>query len=156
MFTTSARQKSISVYHLHMGGPDGDALEWRALKAPRYDARLKTLGVRFVESAWEADVIVLTGLLLATTLDHVLQELSNLPQPTVVVAAGDSAINGGQWAKLEMPGLAPYSLDHYVDIQISVPGDPPTPQALLAALAAAAERLVRPSERLAGWQDQDE
>lgn len=136
-----------------MGGPDADALEWRALKAPRYDARLKALGVRFVQSPWEADVMVLTGLLLAANLDNVLRELSNLPQPAVLVVAGDCAIEGGLWAKLEMPGLAPFPLSHYADIQISVPGDPPTPQALIAALAAAAERLVRPGERLGTWQD---
>jgi membrane-bound hydrogenase subunit mbhJ len=154
MFTSSARQRSISVYHLHMGGPDGDALEWRALKAPRYEARLKALGVRFAATAWEADVVVLTGLLLAATLDYVLEELSNLPRPTLLIAAGDCAINGGQWAKLDLPGRNPYLLSHYADIQISVPGDPPTPQALIAALAAAAERLVRPGERLGSWQDE--
>src|SRR5438045_2981510 len=153
MFTSSARQRSISVYHLHMGGPDGDALEWRALKAPRFDARLKALGVRFTNSAWEADVVVLTGLLVASGVDNVLQELSNLPEPTLLIAAGDCAINGGQWAKLGLPGYLPYPLSHYADIQISVPGDPPTPQALIAALAAAAERLVRPHERLGSWQD---
>jgi Ni,Fe-hydrogenase III small subunit len=153
MLTNSARQKSISVYHMHMGGPDGDALEWQALKAPRYDTRLKALGVRFAGSTWEADVVVLTGLLLASNLDEILRQLSSLPQPSVLITAGDNAINGGQWAKLEMPGLSPYPLSHYADIQISVPGDPPNPQALLAALAAAAERLVRPGERLSNWQD---
>jgi Ni,Fe-hydrogenase III small subunit len=154
MLTNSARQKSISVYHLHMGGPDGDALEWHALKAPRYDARLKALGVRFATSAWEADVVVLTGLLLTANLDSILQQLSNLPQPAVIITAGDNATNGGEWAKLEMSGLSPYPISHYADIQISVQGDPPTPQALLAALSAAAERLIRPGERLTGWQDE--
>jgi membrane-bound hydrogenase subunit mbhJ len=154
MFTESARQRSLSVYHLHMGGPDGDALEWQALKAQRFEARLKAIGVRFVKSAWDADVAVLTGLLLVSTLDTVLQELSNLPQPTVLVAVGDCAINGGRWAQLRMSGLAAYPLSHYADIQISVPGDPPTPQALIAALAAAAERLRHPTERLGTWPDE--
>jgi Ni,Fe-hydrogenase III small subunit len=154
MFTESARQKSLSVYHLHMGGPDGDALEWEALKAQRFEARLKAIGVRFVTSTRDADVAVLTGLLLRKDLDRVLQELSNLPQPTVLIAAGDCAIDGGRWAQLEMPGLAPYPLDHYADVQISVPGDPPTPQALLAALAAASERLRHPAERLSSWQEE--
>ncbi|MEO8287382.1 MAG: hypothetical protein ABI670_13235 [Chloroflexota bacterium] len=154
MFTNSSRQKSLSVYHLHMGGPDAAALEWQSLKTPRFDARVKATGVRFVSSAWEADVLVLTGILLATTLDTVLYELSTLPQPALLIAAGDSVINGGQWARLEMPGLAPYPLSHYVDIQISVPGDPPTPQALIAALAAAGERLSRPGEHLGRWQDE--
>jgi Ni,Fe-hydrogenase III small subunit len=154
MFTESARQRSLSVYHLHMGGPDGDALEWQALKAQRFEARLKSIGVRFVTSAWDADVAVLTGLLLVSTVDNVLRELSNLPQPTVLIAVGDCAINGGRWAQLGMPGLARYPLSHYADIQISVPGDPPTPQALIAALAAASERLRHPSERLGGWPDE--
>src|SRR4051794_22821482 len=113
MFTNSARQRSISVYHLHMGGPDADAIEWQALKAPRYESRLKALGVRFAANAWEADVLVLTGLLLQKALDDVLRELSNLPQPTLLITAGDLAINGGQWARAEMPGLAPYPLSHY-------------------------------------------
>jgi membrane-bound hydrogenase subunit mbhJ len=154
MLTESARQRSVSIYHLHMGGPDGDALEWQALKAPRFEARLKTIGVRFAASAWDADIVVITGLLLLGNVDRVLQELSNVPQPVVLVTAGDCAINGGQWAKLDMPGLSPYPLSHYADIQISVPGDPPTPQALIAAIAAAAERLVRPGERLGQWQDE--
>jgi Ni,Fe-hydrogenase III small subunit len=153
MFNTS-RQRSISVYHLHMGGADADAMEWEALKARRYETRLKAMGVRFTESAWEADVAVLTGLLLTGTLDHVLGELSNLPQPTILIAAGDAAINGGQWAKLEMPGLAPYPLSHCADIQISVPGDPPTPQALIAALVVATERIAKPGERLESWMDE--
>lgn len=154
MFTNSARQRSISVYHLHMGGPDSDALEWHALKAPRFDARLKTLGVSFVDSAWEADVLALTGLLLTSNLDAILQEIANLPQPSLLIAAGDCAINGGQWARLEMPGLAPHPLSHYIEIQVTVPGSPPTPQALIAALAAAAERLSRPGEKLGSWQDE--
>ncbi len=119
MFTNSARQKSISVYHLHMGGPDSDALEWRALYAPRFEARLKGIGVSFTNTAWEADVLVLTGLLLASNLDDVLYELSNLPQTTVIIAAGDCAINGGQWARLEMHGLAPHPLSHYASWSIS-------------------------------------
>jgi Ni,Fe-hydrogenase III small subunit len=153
MFISSARQKSVAVYHLHMGGPDAAAVELRALRSPRFDARLKTFGVRFVTSAWEADVMLITGMLLERNLDAVLRELASLPQPSIVIAAGDEAIGGGQWSKLEMPALAPYPLSHYADIQITVPGDPPTPQAMIAALAAAAETIVRPSDRIGNWQD---
>ena len=137
-----------------MGGPDGDALEWQALRAQRFEGRLKSLGVQFVASAWDADVAVLTGLLLTSTLDNVLRELSNLPQPVVLIAAGDCAIDGGKWAQAGMPSLAPHPLSHYADIQINVPGDPPTPQALVAALAAASERLRHPGERLSNWPEE--
>jgi membrane-bound hydrogenase subunit mbhJ len=153
MFASRARQKSLSVCHLHMGGPNGDALEWRALLAPRYEAKLKSMGVSFVTSVEDADVVAVTGLLTRGNLDAVLAELSGMPSPSVLVAAGDCAINGGAWAKLEMPGLEPYPLSHYADVHLTVPGSPPSPQALLEALAAAAHILTQPGERLSGWQD---
>jgi Ni,Fe-hydrogenase III small subunit len=139
-----------------MGGPDADAIEWRALMSPRFEGRLKGMGVRFVESALDADVMVVTGLLLSATLDDVLAEIAGLPTPAVLVAAGDNAINGGQWARLEMPGLDAHPLSHYADVQITVPGDPPTPQALIAALAAAAELIARPDEKLSGWTEDED
>ncbi|HEX9986997.1 MAG TPA: hypothetical protein VGE45_00760 [Chloroflexia bacterium] len=153
MFASRARQRSLSVYHLHMGGSNGDALEWRALLAPRYEAKLKGMGVSFVTSAEDADIVAVTGLLTRGNLDAVLAELSSMPSPSVLIAAGDCAINGGSWAKLEMPGLEPYPLSHYADVHITVPGSPPLPQALIEALVAAANILAQPGERLTGWQD---
>ena len=133
--------KSLYVYHLHMGGPDADALEWRALLASRYGQRLQQMGVTHVGSAKEADVVVVTGVLTARNLDSVLQELAAMPSPSAVIAAGDAAVGDGKWSHPHMPGLARHHLGHYVEITVSVPGDPPTPQALIAALAAAAEML---------------
>ncbi|HET9494365.1 MAG TPA: hypothetical protein VFR15_09055 [Chloroflexia bacterium] len=156
MFTRSATLRSTAIYHLHMGGPDADAIEWRALMSPRFEGRLKGMGMRFVDSALDADVMVVTGLLLSATLDDVLAEVAGLPTPAVLVAAGDNAINGGQWARLEMPGLDAHPLSHYADVQITVPGDPPTPQALIAALAAAAELIARPDEKLRSWTEDED
>jgi Ni,Fe-hydrogenase III small subunit len=133
--------RSLYVYHLHMGGPDSDALEWRALLASRYALRLQQMGVAPVSSASEADVVVVTGLLTARNIDVVLQELASMPSPSVVIAAGDAASGDGKWANMRMPGLSPHNLGHYVEIAVSVPGDPPTPQALIAALAAAAKMV---------------
>lgn len=156
MFTRSATLRSTAIYHLHMGGPDADAIEWRALMSPRFEGRLKGMGVRFVDSALDADVMVVTGLLLSATLDDVLAEVAGLPTPAVLVAAGDNAINGGHWARLEMPGLDAHPLSHYADVQITVPGDPPTSQALIAALAAAAELIARPDEKLRSWTEDED
>jgi Ni,Fe-hydrogenase III small subunit len=90
-------------------------------------------------------VLVVTGLLTQGNLDAVLREIARMPQPSLVVAAGDAAINGGVWARLGLPGLPLYPLSHYVDVQITVPGTPPAPQALLAALAAIASQTTDPS-----------
>jgi len=94
-------------------------------------------------------VLVVTGLLTQGNLDAVLREIARMPQPSMVVAAGDAAINGGSWSRLGLPGLAPYLLSHYVDVQITVPGNPPTPQALLAALAAIASQRMDHRRRAA-------
>jgi Ni,Fe-hydrogenase III small subunit len=130
------------VYHLHLGGADGDALEWRGLLAPRFQARLKQLGVCLVDSAAEADVVVVTGLLTARNLNVAMLELEAMPAPSVLVAVGDAAVDGGIWARSTAPGLAPYPLSHYADVALMVPGSPPSPQALLEALSAASRMVA--------------
>src|SRR5687768_15222595 len=146
---------SLYVYHLHMGGPDAAAVEWSALYAPRFEARVRHSSVSHVNSAADADVVVVTGLLTARNLDAVLVELATMPSPSVLVAAGDSAINpdfGLESSAGSHPKLFP--LSHYADIHISVPGNPPSPQALIAALAAASNLLSQPRDRLQPLPDQ--
>lgn len=153
MLPNSARQKSIYIYHLYMGGADADALECGALLAPRFQVRLQHLGMRFVDTAAHADIVLVTGLLLVRNAGSVLEELAAMPSPAVLVAVGDAAINGGVWSGSAMPGLAPYPLDHYAGVGLSVPGNPPTPQAILAALSDAAYLITQPAEQLEAWRD---
>lgn len=155
MLPNSARRKSLYVYHLHMGGADADALEWRSLQAPRFQLKLRRSGVRFVASVSDADVVTVTGLLTAHNLDSVLAQLAEMPSPSVLVTVGDAAAGGGVWAGTEMPGLAPYPLSHYADVSLFVPGSPPTPQALLAALDAAARLVTAPDEQSAAWREEE-
>ncbi len=154
MFAASARQRSLYVYHLHMGGPDADALEWQALLSSRYAPRLDQLGVTSVQRAEEADIVVVTGLLTRGNLDAVLEELSYVPNPSVLVALGDAAANGGMWARSDLPGLEGHTLAHYAEVQLTVPGNPPTPQAIIAAVSAAAQALTRPPEKTPPWQEE--
>jgi len=130
------RRRSLAVCLLHMGGPNGDALEWEALWTPRFTVRLRKMGVTRVWSVGDADVVVVTGVLTERNREGVLAGLANLPASSALVVAGDAAINGGVWGRLDMPGLSEYPLSHYVDVQITVPGNPPSPQAIVAALLA--------------------
>ncbi len=129
---------------MHLGGADAPALEWRALFTPRYQARLKQLGVCLVDAASRGDVVVVTGVLTLRNLDSAMLELDAMPARSVLVAAGDAAIDGGIWARNDAPGLALYPLSHYVEVSLAVPGSPPTPQALLDALATAARLITNP------------
>ncbi len=132
------RRRSLGIYHLHMGGPDGDAAACGSLLAPRFEVRLREIGARFVRHAGEADVMLLTGVLLGRNVDAVRREIASLPQPSCIVAVGDCTINGGLWAKLEMPGLAAYSIGHYVEVQFRVAGSPPTPQEIITVIGECA------------------
>ncbi|HKP54540.1 MAG TPA: hypothetical protein VJ183_18035 [Chloroflexia bacterium] len=136
MFANIVRRRALSIYLLHMGGPNADALEWEALFTPRFLPRLQKMGATRAASARDADVVVVTGLLTEANRDDVLSELAQMSMSSTLVVAGDAAIDGGEWADANMPGLAEYPLSHYVDVQITVPGSPPTPQALIAALSA--------------------
>lgn len=136
-----ARRKSLYVYHLHMDGPDADALEWRSLFSPRFARQLEEMGVTRVSSASQADIVVVTGLLTANNLDSVLVELAGVPSPSVVMAVGDAAINGGIWASLGMPTLSKHPLNSYADVSVQVPGNPPTPEEMIKGLLQAADIL---------------
>src|SRR5687768_15577981 len=148
-----------------MGGPDAAAVEWSALYAPRFEARIRHSNVEHVASAADADVVVVTGLLTARNLDAVLVELATMPSPSVLVAAGDSAISPSGITNYELRitgdqhssirnSPASFPLSHYADVHISVPGNPPSPQALIAALAAASNLLSQPRDRLQPLPDQ--
>src|SRR5436305_847992 len=101
-----ARRRSLSVYHLHMGGPDADASQVRDLPSPMFEARLRQMGAAFVQSAAGADVMLVTGLLTEKNLDAVLAQVAALPSPALVITVGDNATSGGTWAHLDSPALA--------------------------------------------------
>ena len=136
-----------------MGGADADALEWRALLAPRYAVQVRHLGISLVGLAAVADVVVVTGLLTARNLDRVMEELAAMPTPSVLVAAGDAAIDGGVAVRNGLPGLAPYPLAHYADVSLHVPGSPLSPNALLGALRAAVRLITNPGESTETYRD---
>jgi Ni,Fe-hydrogenase III small subunit len=84
-----------------------------------------------VASPRHADAVLVTGpvtLNMADPLRHTVQALS---QPRIVVAIGDCAINAGEFAGgYGVRG----SVADVVDVDVAVPGCPPEPEAIVAAL----------------------
>ena len=57
--------------------------------------------------------------------------LNSIPEPRVVIAVGDCAINGGAFAKgYGVVG----SVADVIPVDVEVPGCPPTPQQIITAL----------------------
>lgn len=126
----------IWVAHIHAGGCDACLREW--------ESAWQSIGPGWQPAAdpAEAALLVVTGVpndLGAEPLRRMLAAWA-ADGPGTLVLAGDCAINGGLWAKLDAPGVLPgvdtVALPPAITVH-SIPGDPPTPAAILAGLRAA-------------------
>lgn len=86
-----------------------------------------------------ANILVVAGTVTTALAPTVLAAYENLAEPKVVVAFGACAITGGPyWDSYSViPGA-----DKIVPVNIHVPGCPPSPEELAAALASAVELVT--------------
>lgn len=115
---------SIRVFVLECSGCGGCALEARAaLLRPLQEGRQS---LRAVETPAHADVLVLCGAVPTPLVEEVQRVVEMPASPCVRVRLGDCAWEGGT--------------------QSVVPGCPPSPEAIQAAIAAAWENRLRREE----------
>jgi Ni,Fe-hydrogenase III small subunit len=95
--------------------------------------------VSFARSPRHAQVMLLSGALCAQTRASVERMLDAVPEPRVLVAVGDCAIDGCVFRG--SPGLDA-SLAETLDVHVEIPGCPPTPAAVLDAIAEAKRLLM--------------
>ncbi|HVA58913.1 MAG TPA: NADH:ubiquinone oxidoreductase, partial [Mycobacteriales bacterium] len=127
-----ALRRSVHIRHVDAGS-DG-AVEWEiaALTNPVYDVH--RLGIFFTVSPRHADILLVTGAGSAGMLDPLAETRRQLPDPVVVIAAGVDAISGG----LVSPSYATRGgIGAAVDVDVWVPGSPPSPFGLLHAILLA-------------------
>lgn len=121
----------ISLYFLETGSCEGCAMELEALCGGAY--ALERSGFRRVWQAEDADWLLVTGAVsrrCAERLDHVWRAM---PEGRSLIAIGRCAVDGGPFSGgyATLGGLAGLTR-----VQRSVPGCPPEPAAILAALTA--------------------
>ena len=97
--------------------------------APHYDAG--RFGIRLVASPRHADGLLVTGVVTHNMEGPLRQTLAALPRPSVIVACGDCAVNGGIFVGAQ--GVSA-TLDQIVEVDVSIPGCPPHPRDIVAAL----------------------
>jgi formate hydrogenlyase subunit 7 len=105
----------VRVFVLECGGCGGCALEARAALSTPHQAAGR--GIRVVETPAHADVLVVCGPVPAPLVDDVQRVMEMPASPCARVLLGDCAWEGGT--------------------QPLVPGCPPSPEAILEAIAAA-------------------
>lgn len=134
---TRMLRRSVHVRHIDVGSDGAEEWEVLALQNPVYD--VQRLGIFFTASPRHADVLLVTGAGAHGMAAPLRRTVEAMPRPLVVIAAGADAVSGGMVA----PGYAVAGgVGGMVDVDVWVPGSPPTPFALLHALLLAAGRLA--------------
>jgi Ni,Fe-hydrogenase III small subunit len=120
---------SLQVRHVDAGSCNGCELEIASTFGPVYDA--ERYGARLVASPRHADALLVTGPVTRNMAEALRKTHEATPAPKRVIAFGDCARNCGAFAGAY--GVAG-AVSDVVDVDVEVPGCPPTPEALVAAL----------------------
>jgi Ni,Fe-hydrogenase III small subunit len=120
---------SLQLRHVDCGSCNGCELEIGAAFSSVYDA--ERFGARVVASPRHADGLLATGVVTRNMHQPLLNTLKSVPEPRVVIAIGDCAIDGGAFA--QGYGVVG-SVADVIPVDLRVPGCPPTPQQIITAL----------------------
>lgn len=120
---------SVQVRHVDAGSCNGCEIELGAAFGPVYDA--ERYGARLVASPRHADAIVVTGPVTRNLAEPLRITYEAMPAPRRVVAIGDCARNCGAFAGAY--GVVGAVAD-VVPVDLEVPGCPPRPEDVVAAL----------------------
>ncbi|MBS0457807.1 MAG: formate hydrogenlyase [Proteobacteria bacterium] len=112
-------------------------LELSALGNPYYN--LEGHGIRFVASPRHADVLLVTGPIGTNMVAAVKRTWDAMPDPKRLVAVGDCAACGGVFGRSY---AALGALSEVLPVDLTIPGCPPSPTAVLRGLLAVAARNV--------------
>jgi Ni,Fe-hydrogenase III small subunit len=120
---------SVNVRYLDTGGCNDCAMEVVSAFGPVYD--IERYGLHLVASARHADVLLITGVVTRNMVEPLRRTVEATPAPRFIVAVGDCAIDGGLF--LNGYGVAGVVSD-FVNVDLEIPGSPPTPTAIVEAL----------------------
>lgn len=126
---TRALRGSAQVRCVDAGSCNGCEIEIGQAFGPVYDA--ERYGARVVASPRHADVLLVTGPVTRNMAVALRRTYEAAADPKVVVAVGDCAIDCGEFAGaygVEGP------VEDVVPVDLRVPGCPPEPSAIVAAL----------------------
>ena len=126
------RKSSIHVCLVNCGGCNGCDIEVVALLSPKYD--LEQYGIYFHNNPREADVILVTGPVTDQWVDNLRRIYAKAPEPKIVVTLGACPQTGGVFGQVGGRVNAPVS--DFIPVDAAVPGCPPRPDEILAAVLA--------------------
>lgn len=126
---TARFRGSVQLRHVDAGSCNGCELEIASAFGPVYNA--ERFGARLTASPRHSDGLLITGVVTRNMALPLSRTLDAVPEPRVVVACGDCAISGGEFA--DGYGVLGAASD-FVKPDLAIPGCPPGPEAITQAL----------------------
>ena len=127
---------SLAIRAIDAGSTNAEEQELTALANPYYD--IERFGIHFVASPRHADMLIVTGAVSRNMAGALQKTYDAMPNPKIVVALGDTAIDGGifkgSYGVLD-------GVHHIIPVHFQIPGDPPSPVTILASLLKILETI---------------
>ena len=133
--TIAGVRGSVQIRHVDAGSCNGCEIEISGAFGPVYDA--EQYGARLVASPRHADALLVTGAVTRNMAQPLRNTVDATPQPRCVIAVGDCACTGGVFG--DAYGVVG-SVADVVPVDAAVPGCPPTPADIVAALRSVTGR----------------
>lgn len=125
---------SLAIREVDAGSDNSIEQELTALSNCYYD--VERFGIHFVASPRHADMLMVTGPVSRNMIDALKKTYEATPNPKIVVAVGDGAINGGifkgSYAIID-------KVSDVIPVDFEIPGDPPSPSVILSSLLSILE-----------------
>ncbi len=135
-FATQVLSRSLNVFHLAGSACNNCDIEILDALTPKYD--LERFGIVLVGSIRHADLILLSGIFNKKAAIRAKRLYEQAPKPVVVIAVGGCPCTGiifrGSYNWDGPPG-------NYIPIDAYLPGCPPKPEAIIAAVLKVVEGL---------------
>lgn len=120
---------SLAIREVDAGSTNACEQELVALGNAFYD--VERFGVHFVASPRHADMLMVTGPVSRNMREALVRTYEATPDPKIVVAVGDDAIDGGifkgSYAVLD-------GVHKVIPVDYQIPGDPPSPKTIICSL----------------------
>lgn len=129
---------SLAIRQVDAGSDNTCEQELVTLGNAFYD--VERFGIHFVASPKHADMLLVTGPVTRNMAEALRRAYDATPDPKIVVAVGDDAIDGGLF-KESYAILG--GVSSVIPVDYEIPGDPPTPTAILKHLLT----LLQPAEK---------
>ena len=122
-------QGSLAIRQVDAGSDNAAEQELVALSNAYYD--VERFGIHFVASPKHADMLMVTGPVTRNMAEALRRAYTATPNPKLIVAVGDDAIDGG----IFRGSYATYDgVNSVIPVDYTIPGNPPSPKTILVHL----------------------